>query len=230
MKAPVPAPNPEPVKPPVAPPQPETPDEAAAMKRYNFLTGERKRLLASLSLSPVQKQDIMTLTEPQFGFWVASGYRNFHRRECPKLRGMSELKGYATIGDALNDGNSPCKICKPTKKDNVRIYIPLESVKREGETPESILRLCAVLGMNARYEDPYLLSDSDVSRWRLDLRRLPAIPERIDLVAKNEKTDYRELDKRYLSFEDAVQDIHSFDTKLSDQVKTGVAKINAFKS
>ncbi len=200
------------------------------MKRYTFLNGERKRLLANMALSPQQKEDILTLTSPQFGFWVASGYRNFHKRECPKLRGMMELKGFSTVGDAINGGNSPCKVCKPAKKDNVKVFIPLSSQKREGETPESILKLCTDLGLSATYDNPFLLIENPVSHWRVDLRRLPVIVERIDMVAKVLKMEYKEMDERFLSFEDAVNFISDFDKNLQEAVKTGVAKIDAFKA
>ncbi len=225
-KADIPAPPPQPK---LDPPAPETPEETAAMKRYTFLTAERKRLLANGFLSQQQKDDIFTLTQPQYAFWLASGYRNFHKRECPKLRGMMELKGFSTIGDALNGGNSPCKVCKPSKKDNIKIYIPLETQKREGENSDSLLALCKEKNLTASYSEPYLTFENEVSRWKMDLRRVPVILEHTPLSGKNAGKESHPLDERFLSFADAITFAETYDKNMSEQMKTGIDKINAFR-
>ncbi|MBQ9308576.1 MAG: hypothetical protein IJ229_11675 [Clostridia bacterium] len=219
----------EPPKPPIEPPAPLSPEETAAQKRYTFLTAERKRQLANMYLTPQQKADIITLTSPQYAFWLASGYRNFHKRECPKLRGMTELIGFSGIGEAMQGGNTACKICKPSKKENIKIYIPLETVAREGETPESLLKLCADKGLTANYEEPFLTVKAQNTEWKTDLRRLPVILVKKAFAGPDKDKKPSECNERFLSFQDAIEFIEKTDTKLTEQLKTGEARINVFR-
>ena len=57
---------------------------------------------------------VYTLTQPGYGFFAARGYQNFHTRNCSRLVGKSNIRGFDTFSHACRAGYTPCKYCKPS--------------------------------------------------------------------------------------------------------------------
>ncbi len=64
----------------------------AAMKRQRIAADARARLLND-NLNEQQRTDIYTLTQPRFAFFAGRGYSTFHKSDCGKLRGVTNIHG-----------------------------------------------------------------------------------------------------------------------------------------
>ncbi len=113
-----------------------------SLDRFREARAEREAGVRRADMSEAERRAFLTLTHPGYAFWAARGYGNFHTRACRKLKGLSSLTGFARYADAAGAGLSPCKLCKPSRKQDVRYPVPIDSRERKGETVQTLVRLC----------------------------------------------------------------------------------------
>ena len=155
---------------------------------------------------------MLTLTSTSYAFWSAPGYSRFHLRTCPKLKGMQEVIGFTKYAEAIASGFQPCPICKPTKKQDVRVSIPIHNRVRENETLEGILDLCKTLNLNYYYNAPLLEIETTVSKWRIHTRAHPIIVDHMPLKDRNNaEPTYHRQHRIFLSLTDTLQYIKKHD-------------------
>ena len=116
-------------------------DEQRAINRHRQAQEERMAYMQNGSLKQDGKDDLYTLTQPRFAFWAASGYNTFHLRNCKKMSGLKNLKGFSLYADATAAGYRPCKCCKPTSKHDIYLSLPIYSKKRYGDGIRRVIRL-----------------------------------------------------------------------------------------
>ena len=100
-----------------------------AYTRFEQAKTEREKKMLTVT-TEMEHQDLLTLTQPHFAFWAARGYETFHLRQCPKLRGKTNLIGFSKYQDARAKRYKPCKTCQPTPKSNLYVSIPYKSSKK----------------------------------------------------------------------------------------------------
>lgn len=165
-------------------------------------------------LSPESKDDFYTLTQPRFVFWAARGYQNFHTRNCPKLKGLSSLTGFARYSDAIRARYTPCKQCKPSKKQDAVYSIPITSRKRVGESYHLLFDLCQQYNYPCALDSAgtYFLLETPVGKWRINLSANPTTLDHINLTSpKGSKTQYHQQPRLFLSLADTFSYIHRHD-------------------
>lgn len=150
--------------------------EKRAMKRHQQATQERAKLDLS-NMTAQQRADSLTLTATRFAFWAVSGYRTFHTRSCVKLNGMENIHGFARYGEAVHAGFSPCRLCKPSPKQDAVLSIPIYNQARDGEKIEDIISLCEANGYTCTLNQHKLLIETPVGQWHVDIRKRPIFIE-----------------------------------------------------
>ena len=148
--------------------------ERQALARYTQASTERKAA-AKDTMSAEKRKDMLTLTTTNFAFWAAHGYGNFHMRNCRKLNGLTNLKGFETFQQAVRAGYSPCRECRPSKNDNMDISMPIYTKQRKNESLEEILALCTHIGVDYNYSEPILHIKTPSSEWKINIMRHPVI-------------------------------------------------------
>lgn len=213
----------------VAAPPPPSKARPAKKPRPGNLPKEKQRAVSRLwqaqqerfdprnkeKLSSDSKDDFYTLTQPGFVFWAARGYQNFHTRNCPKLKGLSALTGFARYSDALHAGYTPCKQCKPSKKQDMVYSIPITSRKRSGESYRLLFDLCREHHYPCSLDDDgtYFLMETPVGKWKINLSANPVSLEHINLSTPwGSKTQYHQQPRLFLSLSDTFSYIHRHDS------------------
>lgn len=190
-------------------------DEKRAYTRYSSALKERSSLPSSVHLDPSERKDFLTLTQSNYAFWAGRGYSTFHRRNCPKLNGLTDILGFALYEDAVRRGLSPCKHCKPKQKEGIHISIPISSHVRRGETPEMLDSLCDIAGYKHEYADPYYYITTPIGKWRLEVHARPVKLDHINLVrAPIEWEHYHQQPRIFLSLSDTFSYIDQHDRTL----------------
>lgn len=189
-------------------------EEKKAILRQKMAIEERQKELSNIELTEEQKKDIYTLTQPGFAFWVGKGYQSFHMRNCHKLKGLSNLKGFSTYKEAVRAGFTPCKYCKPTKKNDAVLSIPITSCVRENESIDDIVPFCESAGYTYHKDDEYFYIKTPVGKWKIVIDSKPIKLEHINLTMDFNEWDYHIQPRRFLSFTDAVEYIKRHDDAL----------------
>lgn len=195
--------------------------DARAIARQKIALEERYRRLNDETLTQIEKNDIYTLTQPRFAFWVGKGYQTFHLRNCVKMNDISNLKGFGTYSEAIHAGFTPCRICKPTAKHDVKVSIPINNRVREDEKIEDIETMCNDAGYTYYRESNYLYLETSVGKWRIKINTSPVKLEHINLVKTPGCKTYHEQPRIFLSFIDTFDYIKRHDDNLAEQKSNG---------
>ena len=197
-----------------------------ALCRFHQARRERSSRKGAWEMGPEEKRDFLTLTHPGYVFWAAKGYRNFHRRSCPKLKGCTSLTGFSRFADAVRAGYTPCRLCKPTKKLDAAYSIPIGSRTRAGESYKDLEELCGKYGYPCSLDKAgtFFSLETPVGKWRIDLSTKPVSLEHINLVAPwGSRTRYHRQPRLFLSLSDALAYIRRHDTVLQQKQKDSQA-------
>ncbi len=189
-------------------------EDAKAILRQRVAAEERNRKLGGETLTQQERNDVFTLTQPRFAFWVGQGYRTFHLRHCAKLQKVSNLRGFSAYKDAVGAGFAPCRKCKPTAKHDVKISIPITNRIREDEKIEDLEALCQKAGYSHHREGAYLHMETPVGKWRIHVTESPVKLDHINLVMTPNEDKYHEQPRLFLSFRDVFDYIKRHDEKL----------------
>lgn len=195
-------------------------DGAKAIKRQKRALYERKQLLQNEGLTETEKNDAYTLTQPRFAFWVGQGYQTFHLRTCPKLKEVSNLRGFGAYKDAIRAGFTPCRKCKPTAKHDVVYSIPIKSHIREDERIEDLETLCNDAGYPFYREGAYFCLETPVGKWKIDISTAPLKLQHLNLVKTPGSKKYHEQPRLFLSYVDVFDYIKRHDDELEKKVTT----------
>lgn len=196
--------------------------EQRAYKRYVEARGERLAGENTEFNTQTERDDFFTLTQPKYAFFSAAGYMAFHRRNCGKLQGLTNITGFARYKDAVRAGHTPCKYCKPTAKDDIQCSIPITNKKRKDESINDLRQLCAEKGYAYEMRDQYFYFVTPVGRWKIDVSAHPYIVYHINRVmAPHNEHDYHKQPRLFLSLADTFWYIQRHDKDLMSRV--GVA-------
>lgn len=157
---------------------------------------------------------VFTLTGTVYGFLVGKGYDNFHIKSCPRLKALSGITGFKTYGDAISAGFTPCKTCKPTKKFNVNLSIPMTNRERSDEKVLDLYTYCAAYGYPCSQDEKYFYVKTPVVKWKINLTSKPVRLKHINLVANGDKDEYHDQPRIFLSMTDAILYIRKHDNSL----------------
>lgn len=196
-------------------------EDAKAILRQKVAFEERYRRLSDDTLTKQERDDIYTLTQPRFAFWVGQGYQTFHLRSCPKLQEVTNLRGFGTYKDAIRAGYTPCRKCKPTAKHDIKVSIPITNRVREDEKVEDLETLCAEAGYAHHREGAYLYLETPVGKWRINVSESPVKLDHINLVKTPGVKKYHEQPRIFLSFIDTFDYIKRHDDELERKAAEG---------
>ncbi len=121
----------------------------------------------------VANHDAFVLSQPGYTFWAAEGYQTFHRRNCPELASVTNLHGYARCSDAQRFGLTPCKLCKPTPKNDIIASVPIYQRQRCHERLEQIDALCCPYGWKYYHDEHDYFIETPVGKWKMVLGTYP---------------------------------------------------------
>ncbi len=203
-------------------------EEAKAVKRQRIASAERYTKLKDKTLSKDERDDIYTLTQPEFAFFVGKGYQTFHLRSCNKLKEISGIKGYKTYSDAIHAGFTPCRKCKPTTKNDVKVSIPITSKIRADERIEDLEQLCKDMKYDFQVDGKYCSINTPVGRWRLNISTSPIKTEHINLAVSPYAKTYHKQPRVFLSFIDAFDYIKRHDSELIKKKENGHVFVKLF--
>ncbi|WP_160668128.1 exonuclease domain-containing protein [Colidextribacter sp. OB.20] len=206
-----------PVKPSRRPFQKNLPNpEQRAIQRLKQSQEERRNAQLD-AMTDQERADLFTLTQPGYAFWAAAGYQTFHRRDCRKLKGLSNLKGFSRFSDASRAGYTPCKLCKPTKKQDMIYSIPITSQKRQDESVQDLVALCEENQFTYSREAGYFTIRTPLGRWRIHLNCNPIVVDHINLTTTPDNPLlYHRQPRLFLSLADIFSYIKRHDKKLLD--------------
>lgn len=189
--------------------------EKRALDRHLQATNEREA-----QVSDKKDPDFMTRTSSAYVFWASRGYRTFHLHGCPKLAGLTELKGYARYDYAVGKGLTPCKHCKPSRKHDLIISVPTGGKIREDETSAILDSLCEAYGYPHKKCDYLYYISTPVGKWRLHIEKRPVELWHINLVkVRGSADEYHKQPRLLLSLTDTFHYIHDHDKGLMKQLR-----------
>lgn len=191
-----------------------SPYQKTAMKRLKQSQKERFSALDTSKMSKQEKDDFFILTQPRFGFFAALGYQTFHTRNCPKLNGKSNIRGFETYDAARRSGFTPCKQCKPNAKQDILVSIPIGNKERPNDTVENLSVLCDEYGYSHRIVKNNFELETPVGKWIILINTYPVTVKHINLAHNPECTYYHTQHRIFLSMIDALHYIHRHDLSL----------------
>lgn len=190
-------------------------EERKALGRYKRAKEEREMIQKRPDLTDAERNKLMSLSQPGLAFWASQGYSTFHRRNCSKIAGLPQLKGFSRYQDAVHAGYSPCRLCKPSPKQDVQFSIPISNKERKGETADVLNVLCAAHGIPYHYDGKYFSLQTEAGKWRIDTTLLPVRLEHINLIHNfGDTTKYHVQPRLFLSFKDTFDYILRHDRNL----------------
>ena len=190
-------------------------NERKAVLRHRRAVEDREKLLRKENITPQEKNDIYTLTQPGYAFWAARGYQNFHLWGCARLNNVSDIKGFATFREATSCNLTPCRVCKPTAKHDVCLSIPITSKVRKDESFYCLEDKAERAGFEYEETKEFISIFTPVGRWRIFHKKFPIRVEHINLMY-GEEADYHEQPRRFLSFTDTFDYIKRHDRNLME--------------
>lgn len=190
--------------------------EQRAIRRLEQSQEERRNARLD-TMTDQERADLLTLTQPGYAFWAAAGYKNFHRRDCRKLKELSNLRGFSRFSDAVHTGHTPCKLCKPTKKQDMVYSFPISSRKRQNESVQDLAALCEESQFTYSREADYFIIRTPLGRWRIHLSCNPISVDHINLTrTPDNPLLYHRQPRLFLSLADTFSYIERHDRKLAD--------------
>ncbi len=191
-----------------------TRSEMTAMTRLEQSQKERFSGVLQTEMTPQERADLFTLTQPRFAFFAARGYRNFHLRNCTRFEGKSDIRGFATYAKAKRAGYTRCRHCKPTDRFDIKVSIPIDNKVRSDETIEDLMTLCVQYDYEYRAYSGYFELQTPVGKWRIDTTARPVTVEHMNLVKHPNSHRYHQQHRIFLSMLDAIRYIHKHDYNL----------------
>ena len=185
--------------------------ELVAVTRFTQARKERDIAIKKEDMSEQQRADMYTLTQPQFAFFVARGYQNFHTRNCTRLAGLSGIRGFGTCAHAKNAGYTPCKQCKPTNRQDVVVSIPFCNKVRDDETIDELHRWCEMYGYEHELREAEFCVKTPVGKWKIHTDLRPVTVEHINLFQNPCRDTYHKQHRIFLSMLDALKYINRHD-------------------
>ena len=190
---------------------------ARAVKRHRQAQEERLSNKRYDEMSETEKRDFFVLTQPSMAFWAARGYQSFHLRGCQKLVGLADLRGFSTFSEAKRAGLSPCKICRPSKKNDVEYSIPITSQNRDDDTIDYIYQKCEELGFSYSVSKRLFCLETPTGKWKIYVKLKPIVLDHINTAMKHLPQDeYHRQPRAFLSLKDAMDYIIRHDGKLDE--------------
>ena len=195
-----------------------TREEQTSLARFEQAQKERYSRQPEQFESETAKDDFYTLTQPRFAFWASTGYNTFHLRNCRKLQGLTNLKGFSHFNDAVRSGHTPCKFCKPTKKNDISFSLPITSKKREHEKVADLVALCEAHGYPYVETNSMFIFCTPVGRWKINIEQSPYMLYHINLTQKpDDDRFYHRQPRLFLSLLDIFKYIHRHDANLLER-------------
>lgn len=196
-------------------------DERKALGRFKRAKEERENALKKGELTETERKTVMTLSQPGYAFWASKGYRTFHRRNCAKITGLNQLRGFPRYQDAVHAGYSPCRHCKPSPKQDVKFSIPITNKERYGETTDTLIQLCTQHCLPFEYDLRYFTLQTMAGKWRIDINSRPVRLEHINLVTEpGNKKKFHTQPRLFLSLQDTFDYIMRHDRSLIETMQT----------
>lgn len=196
-------------------------DERKALGRFKRAKEEREAAFKKGDLTETQRNTVMVLSQPGLAFWASKGYSTFHRRNCPKISGLNQLKGFAKYQDAVRAGYSPCRHCSPSPKQDVKFSIPITNQERFGETTDTLIQLCTQHCLPFEYDLRYFTLQTIVGKWRIDMSLRPVHLEHINLVKERGNTKkFHTQPRLFLLLKDTFDYIMRHDRSLIESTQT----------
>ena len=190
-------------------------DETRAYNRH--LEAAQRRSSIAPAFDTIAQEDEYKRSCSGFMFWAARGYKSFHRANCPKLKGLANLEGFSHFKHATGRGFTPCKLCKPSPKDDLVISVPSGSAIRPNETTGLLDHLCGEYGYRHSRDEWFYYINTPVGKWKLDITARPIDLWHINLV-NNPNADYHRQPRLILSLSDAFWYIHRHDKTLLERM------------
>ena len=181
--------------------------EQNALKRQERAVKERASMPANLT--GVENHDAFILSRADYTFWAAEGYQTFHLRNCPKLNRLSHLHGYARFAEARKFGLTPCKCCKPSKKDDIIASVPMNQRIRKDETEKQIDELCDRYGFRHEAKADAYYIETPIAWWKLLADTYPLEVYHMPKGSLN----YHRQHRTFLSMTDTVEYIRRHDER-----------------
>lgn len=193
-----------------------SPDEERAIKRHRQARERRTAVERNPALSMDEREDLCTLSSSGYTFFAAKGCKNFHLRNCKKLSGAADIKGFALYEDAVRAGHRPCKHCKPTEKQDALISLPIYSRRRTWESMKELNSLCKAMGLRHREENGKNYIETETGIWRIDTDKAPYRLAHINLIkTPHNRTQFHRQPRLFLSLSDIVYYIKRHDDSLA---------------
>lgn len=190
----------------------------AEQRAYDRFFEAQKERASSSDLvfhSQVEKDDFDTLTYPRYSFFSAAGYQAFHLRSCRKLKGLIGIHGYARYNDAIRDGRTPCKLCRPTQKMDILYVFSGTDHERPDDTVKNLKKLCEEQNFPYTVKDEFFYLETPVGKWKIRISSKPYTLFHINLVnAPDNEDDYHQQPRLFMSLQDTFEYIHQHDRKL----------------
>lgn len=186
--------------------------EQRAIKRHRQAVEERQAYKERGALRQEGKDDLYTLTQPRFAFWAAAGYNTFHLRNCKKMAGLSNLRGFSLHSDAMAAGYRPCKCCKPTPKHDIHLSMPIYSRKRIGESVDMLVAACKANSYEYSQEGGQFTLETPVGIWKINTTNSPYRLHHINTaMTPDNRTNFHRQPRIFYSLQDTISYIKRHD-------------------
>lgn len=196
-----------------------TQDEQSALARHRQINLEREAALQSGFGSDTERNDMFTLTQPEYSFWAGKGYKTFHIRSCSKLSDARNLIGFKKFRDAIKARYTPCKYCKPSPEHNVVVSIPYQNTRREDDSIEILKELCLQNGLIFKQGKTVFEIITSVGLWKIEIYSMPIQVHHLSLKHKHgQALHYHKQPRVFLSYKDVFDYILRHDNELVDLV------------
>ena len=130
------------------------------------------------------------------------------------MEGLSNFIGFDTFLHASRAGFTPCKQCKPTKKQDIIASIPIGNKVRTEETVQDLQTLCDRYSYEHHLHDGIFEVITPVGKWKIHTDTRPVTMEHINLAKTPGGKTYHAQHRIFLSMLDALTYIHKHDSAI----------------
>lgn len=206
--------------------RPLTQKEKCSLKRFQQAQQERFSHNGKEFQSETERDDFYTLSSSVYGFFAATGHSTFHLRHCKKLIGLEHIKGFATYKEAVCRGFSPCRLCKPTAKDDILYPAHIDSKTQENESTDILVAKCRAHGYPYQQSNDKFTFETPVGRWMIKTIASPYVVYHINLVmTPNNQTSYHQQPRLFLSLHDIFRYVQKHDKELISRVQQSECRL-----
>lgn len=190
-------------------------EERRSLTRFRQAQTERVARENDTFATDIEKSDFYTLTRSGYGFFAGAGYSTYHLRHCSKLKGIQNIDGFSTCREAERRGLSPCRLCRPSEKDNILYPAHINSKEQENETTDILIAGCVRNGYPYEASKAEFFFETPVGRWKINTEASPYIVYHINLVkTPNNQFAYHRQPRLFLSLGDTFRYIQKHDKAL----------------